>query len=168
MMSCWPQKASVLGQCAAQSEAARTTISTSKSEVIVLYQKRVPCPRWVVGEINSVRWAGGLVQPLQLCGWYTVPLKGKALDLSASLRTRSHLLSWSLGDADSTCLERGWEAQPLRRSWEESHCTFALRGVSWGGLNTSLGRYCRHAWPGGDPPHAGEMHACEGNLGISA
>lgn len=38
----------VLGQRAAQCEAARMTINTSKSEVIVLYQKRVPCPRWVV------------------------------------------------------------------------------------------------------------------------
>lgn len=56
-------------------------------------------------------------------------------------------------------LEMGWEAQTLGKSLEQSRCSFASRGVSWGGsaigfrcpLDPSLGWRSRLVPPGRGP-----------------
>ena len=96
-----------LDQFAAECEAARIKISTSKSEAMVLIRKKVECLLWVGEEIllqvekfkylqrgkwsrRSVLCAG---RPLWRASW----VKRQAFDLLVDLCSYSHLWPWSFG-----------------------------------------------------------------------
>lgn len=77
-------------------------------------------------------------------------------------RTREWIqeVKWvSLAGWLGASLEMGWEAQTLGKSLEQSRCSFASRGVSWGGsvigfrcpLDPSLGWRSRLVPPGRGP-----------------
>lgn len=138
----------------------------------------------------SMCW--GSVQPsVKWLGWQSAPPSPRSLFSNRKgCLALTGLLEWSTvwnGQVDwcryAVSILYRWKAKlsihrpvyaPARtycHVWEQSHCTFALRGVSWGGLSTSLGRHCRHAWPGGgpeeDPQHSGETMSLDWPGGTS-